>query len=203
MTTGFPGHCAPAVGFEVPLEMLAACHLRVERQCATLRRLGPHLVAHGADPDARSAAASVMRYFDRSARDHHADEEVELFPALIESMVGSDAVGLCELTAALTAEHRELERRWRTVRIVLDQVAAGKPLALAPDDVRGFVSLCERHIAREEAELLPMAGRLLSDAELDRIGLAMRERRGVAGAEPPATPTAVHRPIVPPAGSTP
>ena len=203
MTIEFPGHSAPAVGFEVPLEMLAACHLRVEQQCATLRRLGPHLVSHGADPDARSAAASVLRYFDVSARDHHADEEVDLFPALIESMAGSDAVCLRELTAALTAEHRELERHWCAMRIGLDQVAAGNPLALAPDDVQAFVSLYERHIAREEAELLPMAGRLLSDAELDRIGLAMRERRGVAVAEPPATLAAVRRPIAPPAGSTP
>ncbi len=43
----------------------------------------------------------------------------------------------------------------------------------------GFVQPYERHVVREEAELLPMAARLLSEAELDRIGLAMRSRRGV------------------------
>ena len=47
----------------------------------------------------------------------------------------------------------------------------------AGDWVADFVGLYERHIAREESELLPMAQRLLSDAELDRIGLAMRVRR--------------------------
>ena len=47
-----------------------------------------------------------MRDFDTSARHHHDDEERDLFPALIESMAGSDAVCLRELTAALTAEHR-------------------------------------------------------------------------------------------------
>ena len=46
-------------------------------------------------------------------------------------------------------------------------------------DGPGFVRLYEQHIAREEAELLPMATRLLSDVELDRIGLSMRRRRGV------------------------
>ncbi len=203
MTTEFPGHSAPAVGFEVPLEMLAACHLRVEQQCATLRRLVPHLVSHGVDANARSAATSVLRYFDTSGRDHHADEEVDLFPALIESMAGSDAASLRELIAALIAEHRELEHHWRTMRIVLEQVAAGAPLKLAPGDVQAFVGLYERHIAREEAELLPMARRLLSDAELDRIGLAMRERRGVAVAELLATSATVQRPINPPVGSTP
>jgi hypothetical protein len=56
-----PGHSAPAVGFEVPLEMLAACHGRVQTQCATLRRLAAHLTTHGADrqpQESRCSAAS-------------------------------------------------------------------------------------------------------------------------------------------------
>lgn len=186
MTAAFPGHSAPAAGFEVPLEMLAACHLRVESQCATLRRLVPHLVRHGADRQACDAARAVMRYFDTSARDHHADEEVDLFPALIESMAGSDAVCLRGLTAALCADHRELEHRWHALRRTLEQVAGGSTSALAADEVEDFVGLYERHIAREEAELLPMAARLLGDAELDRIGLAMRRRREVAVDSQPA-----------------
>lgn len=39
MALTLPGHSAPAVGFEVPLEMLAACHGRVQHQCETLLRL--------------------------------------------------------------------------------------------------------------------------------------------------------------------
>lgn len=186
MTTGFPGQSAPAVGFEVPLEMLAACHGRVEQQCATLARLVGHLAAHGADQAACDAAARVMRYFDTAARDHHADEEVDLFPALIESMAGSDAVCLCAMTAALAREHRELEQRWQSLRGLLTQVVAGDPAVLAADAVDAFIGLYQRHIAREEAELLPMAQRLLSNEELDRIGRAMRERRGVRIVEPSA-----------------
>ena len=188
MTITFPGHCAPAVGFEVPLEMLAACHLRVQDQCSTLSRLLPHIAAHGSDRPAQEAATAVMRYFDTSARHHHDDEEHDLFPALIESMAGSDAICLRELTAALTAEHRELEARWRTLRAVLAQVAAGQTVLLSQDAVRNFAELYAGHIAREESELLPMAQRLLSDAELDRIGFAMRKRRAVSSAQ--ASPSA-------------
>ncbi len=173
-----PGHSAPAAGFEVPLEMLAACHGRVQAQCATLRRLAAHLARQGADRQAQDAAAALMRYFDTSAVHHHADEEVDLFPALIESMAGSDAVCLRELTASLAAEHRELEQRWRALHHRLEQVARGVAATLPDDDVHDFIEQYERHIAREEAELLPMAGRLLGDAELDRIGQAMRARRG-------------------------
>jgi hypothetical protein len=43
MALTLPGHSAPAVGFEVPLEMLAACHGRVQHQCETLLRLVTHL----------------------------------------------------------------------------------------------------------------------------------------------------------------
>ena len=198
MTMTFPGHSAPAAGFEVPREMLAACHLRVQDQCATLLRLAPHIAAHGSDQPAREAATAVIRYFDTSARHHHDDEEHDLFPALIESMAGSDAVCLRELTAALTAEHRELEARWQTLRAVLAPVAAGHAVLLDQDEVSRFAQLYQGHIAREESELLPMAERLLSPAELDRIGLAMRMRRTVPAAAAPASAGTPCQPGVPP-----
>lgn len=179
MSISIPGHFAPAAGFEAPLEILSACHFRIERQCATLRRLVTHLAAHGSDGEARVAAASVMRYFDASAKHHHADEEEDLFPALVESMAGSDPVCLRELTAALADEHRQLEDHWQRVRIVLERVVAGEPASLESEDVEALAGLYERHIEREERELLPIAARLLSDDDLARVGRAMRERRGI------------------------
>ena len=132
MGTEFPGFSGPAASTEAPLEMLAACHIRIERQCATLRRLAAHLAEHGADGDARTAATHVMRYFDTAAIQHHADEEVDLFPALIDSMAGSDAVCLHDITQGLANEHRELETRWRRLRNVLVQVAEGRAAVLPP-----------------------------------------------------------------------
>lgn len=190
MNVDFPGHSAPAAGFEVPLEMLAACHGRVQNQCATLLRLVPHIAAHGSDRPAQEAAAAVMRYFDTAARHHHEDEEQDLFPALLDSMAGSDAVCLRELTAALCADHRTLESRWLALRSVLERVAAGVPSQLAAVDVQGLVDLYTQHIAREETELLPMAARLLSDVELDRVGLSMRARRGLVSSDVLTTPQA-------------
>ena len=179
MSVNFPGFSAPAAGPEAPLEMLSACHDRMERQCATLRRLMLHLVEHGVDEAALTAAANVMRYFDTSAKQHHADEEEDLFPALIESMAGSDAVCLRELTERLKADHRALEIAWQRVRGVLERVARGESVRLESDDVEALVGQYERHIEREERELLPMAARLLSEDDLARIGRALRERRGI------------------------
>lgn len=181
MNTAYLRLSEPAAGAEAPLEILSACHDRVERQCATLRRLVSHLAAQGADREARTAAANVMRYFDTSAKHHHADEEEDLFPALIESMAGSDAVCLREMIEGLKADHRALEAAWRRLRGVLERIAAGESVPLASDDVEALVRLYERHIEREESELLPMAARLLSEDDLARVGRAMRERRGIGG----------------------
>lgn len=183
MKISLPGKSEHGASFEVPLEMLSACHRRVEQQCATLRRLVPHLAQRGVDAAARSAATAVMRYFDTAAQDHHADEEVDLFPALIESMAGSDAVCLHEIVDALTDDHRRLEAHWRHVRARLQAIAAGEPAALTADDVEPLITLYERHIEREDKELLPMAARLLSDDALEHVGRAMRERRGIAAAD--------------------
>ena len=177
MTINLPGHNSPGGSFEVPLEMLSACHQRVDKQCSTLRRLVVHLAKNGADNDARQAATAVMRYFDTAAKDHHADEEVDLFPALIESMAGSDAVCIREMVDALTLDHRALESHWLALRQVLQDIEAGQ--TPSSFDVEPFITLYERHIAREESELLPMAARLLSDDALQDIGRAMRLRRGI------------------------
>ncbi len=52
--------------------------------------------------------------------------------------------------------------------------------AMALSDLTGalaaFIQPYERHIAREESELLPVAKRILSELELDRVGRSMRER---------------------------
>ena len=116
MQIAAPGQSGRGVGFDDPLGMLAACHRRVEQQCDTLRRLVPHLAAHGSDATARDAADAVLRYFGTAAVHHHADEEDDLFPAMLESVGGFDAICLRELTARLLADHDALQARWRDLR---------------------------------------------------------------------------------------
>lgn len=174
-----PGYSSPTASFEVPLEMLAACHGRITQQCASLRRLVAYLAEKPVDAEVSSAAAAILRYFDTAAAHHHADEELDMFPALLEAGAGSDAVCIRELTAALIAEHRLLEQYWQAIRPVLAHLAAGDSATLDAATVMALIELYETHMQREEAEVLPLAARLLSTAALDRVGRAMRERRGV------------------------
>ena len=179
MRSTFPGITGVAAGFEAPLEMLVACHDRIRSRCATLLRLRSHVAKQHVDAEAVDAARGVIRYFDSSAPHHHEDEERDLFPALLESMPGSDPVCLRDLTASLTDEHHDLARLWEIVRPWLAAIERGEKPTSAPGEIQSFVDLYERHARREEEELFPMAKRLLGDEALERIGRAMRLRRGI------------------------
>lgn len=175
----FPGFSSPAAGPEAPLDMLAACHTRVHKQCQTLQRLVPHLAQHGSDAAAQEAAQAVLRYFNTAAVHHHADEEQDLFPALLDAMAGSDAVCIRELTDFLKADHRQLELRWHRLRAGLEAVVTGQAHTLSADEVAAFVQAYAAHIEREDKELFPMAARLLGSDALQGIGQAMAQRRGL------------------------
>ena len=175
----FPGFTSPAAGPEAPLDMLAACHTRVEKQCRTLERLQPHLLEHGSDTAAQEAAHAVLRYFNSAAKHHHEDEEEDLFPALLEAMAGSDAVCIRELTETLEAEHRALENLWARMHPQLQAIAQGKSVLLSKEEVAAFVTGYRTHILREDTELLPMAQRILGLQALAHLGQAMRQRRSL------------------------
>ncbi len=175
----FPGFDTPTASTEAPLEMLAACHIRIKSQCKTLQRLSSHLPRHGSDTQAQQAAHNILRYFDTAAVHHHEDEEDDLFPVLLELAQEDDVAILKELTEKLRAEHRDMEAHWQALRKPLMVIAQGQPATLSPHRVDQFIHAYHQHIALEEAELLPMAQRLLGKAELDKIGQAMRKRRGI------------------------
>ncbi|WP_336724224.1 hemerythrin domain-containing protein [Achromobacter ruhlandii] len=178
MAVSFPGGPAAAPTPDDPLGLLSACHGRIARQCDTLRRLAAHLPAHGSDAAAQVAAAAVVRYFETAARHHHEDEEEDLFPALIESMAGSDAVCLHALVDGLVADHARLAALWTPLRQILEAVAAGRPAELPAARVEAFATAYAEHIRREEDELLPLAARLVADDALAVISRAMKARRG-------------------------
>ena len=168
---------AVAPGFDEPLEMLSACHGRIEAQLATLTKLAEHLPDHGADTQAQQAAANVMRYFDTAGVNHHQDEETDLFPVLARIAAEEREVDILLLIDELRVEHREMERRWQALRKVLVRIARGERAPLAPN---AFAGLYRQHIAREENALLPYAASVLVAAQRASLGTSMAARRRVA-----------------------
>lgn len=176
---GFPGHRAPAVGFEAPFEMLFACHERVERMLELLSKLRKHLVENGWDAQAASAAADVMRYFDLAAPQHHLDEEIHVFPAVLALKNGR----LDLLVYRLKQEHLEMEKLWAGVRIALDCVTKANAqnwMCFSDQDNANldlFISAYKEHINDEEIYIYPAAAKVLSPEQLESMSHDMMRRR--------------------------
>ncbi len=165
-----------APGFEDPLEMLQACHGRIQAQCETLHRLVAHLQAHGNDAQASQAARAILRYFDTAGRHHHQDEERDLFPRLLATCDPAAA----ELVARLVHEHKEMDAAWHRLRPLLVEIAEDQSDRLDAEVSAHFSRLYARHIALENNSLLPLAGSLLNAEQLQSLGRSMAARRGVA-----------------------
>lgn len=153
---------SPVAGFDSPLEILDGCHHRVRRNCALIRRIAEHLEDEGLDDEVIAAAGSVLRYFDLAGRDHHRDEEEDLFPALLEAATRGARPGVATLVERLRGDHRSLEAMWESIRASLEAIRKARPGAsLDPSLAARFERAYEDHIAEEERLLLPLARRLL------------------------------------------
>jgi hypothetical protein len=177
---GEAGDAASSTAFQQPLQLLAEWHGRLQECCAALLRLQGQLAAGGDNDLHRAAAGALRRDVDALMGCLHQDEEQDLFPALLESMAGSDAVCIRQMIEARVDEHREIEARWLGLRQWLEAVEAGQAAAPEAGSVAAFGDCYLSHLTQEDGELLPMAERLLSDEALALIGDGMRRRHGAA-----------------------
>ncbi|HEY0064606.1 MAG TPA: pyridoxamine 5'-phosphate oxidase [Telluria sp.] len=169
-----------APGFDQPIAVLKHCHDRIRKQLATLDKLLAHLPAHGADAQAQQAAAAVIKYFDKAAHLHHADEEHDLIPMLQLSAQGEDAALLAQLVPQILSEHHQMDAIWQNLHEQLKGIADGGAATLNAGEVRRFVDMYSAHMEREESFIAPMAKRIFSATQMASLGEAMQARRGIA-----------------------
>jgi hemerythrin-like domain-containing protein len=172
----------PAAGFDQPLELWLACHDRVRRMTGLLERLREHVANTGADDAARVTATTIRRYFDEAAPRHHEDEEVDLFPLLRRLLPDKAPERLQEVEQALgrlEADHVNLGRVWMQLRPALEAIERGEPAQLDADAVRTFADGYRGHCEVEDTIVADALRLCLGGADLDALGQAMAERRGV------------------------
>ena len=182
MTNALPD---TAPGFDQPIAVLKHCHDRIRKQLATMQKMPAHLARHGADEQARQAAQAVLKYFDKAAHLHHADEEENLVPMLQSVAQGEDAVTLAELVPGILQDHDEMDAMWQDLHEQLSAIADGSAATLTASSVERFCERYTSHMEREETRIAPMAKRLFSAAQMAQLGEAMQVRRGIL--PPPAT----------------
>jgi hemerythrin-like domain-containing protein len=167
-----------APGFDEPFEMLQACHERMGRMLGLLGKMRSHMRAHGADESARQAARDVMRYFDIAAPQHHRDEELHVFPALL----GVQEAELVILVARLQQDHIQMAACWKAVRSLLEEVVEGTRTTFNEADdaiFAGFVNLYDLHLQAEESVAFPRASSSMDPERLETMSHDMASRRGV------------------------
>jgi hemerythrin-like domain-containing protein len=169
----------PVPSFDQPLEMLEACHERIQAQLGTLEHLGPHLERNGCDAEAKSGAHAVLRYFDTAGAFHHQDEDQDLFPVLRVKATALERQDVAAAIEELQQEHEAMDAQWKLLRERLQAVAAGEP-RIAAEDIARFVWLYRRHMDREATAVLPFARHALDASERATLGKRMAARRNVA-----------------------
>lgn len=167
-------------GFDVPFEMLAACHERVLRTLDLLESLRRHMHLHGFDANASDAIRDVMRFFDLAGPLHHEDEELHVFPVLL----AHQKARLGAVIRQLQQDHRDMEDTWAGVRAVLVRAQeAGRetrnPVLTAADDLAfaRFADLYGDHIRTEESLVYPASLERLGVHDLGVMGADMMRRR--------------------------
>jgi hemerythrin-like domain-containing protein len=138
------------------------------------RSLDPHRAS--ARDDANAVLSSLTEHLPL----HIADEEEDLFPALERHCAGED--GFERMRVQLSKEHATDDTLVGTLKADLRTLSEGKSLADEANfaaKAEAFAELQERHLAWENASVLPLAHSRLTTADLIAIGRSMAARRGV------------------------
>jgi len=171
---------APSDPDDAPLlDGFANCHVGIIASLNTFGEL-PALVEPAAR--ARKIAEDTLQFFQTVVFDHHADEEKDLFPAVLaRAAQGRERVEIQHLVSQLTAEHRSIESQWARLQPGIAKLAKGQAAELDAAEVADLVHRYTAHARFEEMEFLPRSAAILGrdSAEMAELGLALHMRHVV------------------------
>ena len=157
-------------------QFLDAEHRQLQRELIDLDRLVNAFAADRLGATGRQRLGKTVAWFNQTARQHHRDEELHVFPALLQS---SDP-HIVQVTRRLQQDHGWIEQNWLEIEPMLSAVVNNnhwvEPAQLA-EATQLFYQLYVDHLVLEESLAYPEARQRIDPAELAASDQAMAERR--------------------------
>lgn len=156
-----------------PLDFLSEDHLRERQVCSMIDRLA---LSGSFD---HSAASTVLRFVNEELNAHMRDDAEDLFPMLARRCPVEDGIG--RVIARICTDLDEATRLLPGLQAALARcLDTGSDLASGDRQLlTRFAGHVRRHLAAENAILLPIARARLTRRDLLRLSRQMRARRGL------------------------
>jgi hypothetical protein len=178
-------------GAPSPRAALGMCHRCIAGMLGRLEALAAELAAAGPGtppPGQADRARSLVAEIDEALRVHVADEEADIFPALLAACEApARRAQAFELVSTLLVEHRELAELWHALRIPLLALGSGVAVAFPGGTAADFLLRMRSHLEREDLELADLLG--VIDASRSRtIAMSITHRHEEACPRVPRCP---------------
>lgn len=137
-------------------QVLDACHQQIHEHLAQLTSVLEQLQAGADEAQYREPIREIEAFFSATARQHHADEEKNIFPKLLTS----DNVELVQAVRTLQQDHSWIEQNWLELSPMLRAIVDGEDwvdMAELKHNAEVFLALLHDHIVLEETLIYPEA----------------------------------------------
>ncbi len=143
-------------------QALDACHQQIQTHLEQLAEVLLQIEAGADDAQYRQQVATIEAFFSGTSRQHHADEEKSVFPALL----ASDNAELVQAVRTLQQDHGWIEQNWLELAPMLRAIAQGEDwvdMAELQHHVQVYLALSHDHIVLEETLIYPEAKSRFAD----------------------------------------
>lgn len=157
-----------------PLEFIVADHLRQRHLCRVMEQLADEPVLDHA------VAEAVVEHVSGEMAIHVIDEEEDLFPLLRRRARPDDEVE--RVLGLLSREHFEDDRLAETIVAGLQEAIEANARTLPSElkaTLRNFARRQRRHLAVENAVIMPLAELRLTAKDREGLARRMAVRRGI------------------------
>lgn len=156
-----------------PLDFFAEVHMRERKVCAIIDRIAASRHPESSDRE------QVISFLNTQLLQHIADEEVDLFPFMLDRCDPEDEIQ--NVIEKLRCDHRYAVVDTPNLLALLEDESAFRVgySDEASVEMLGFAAHARRHLILENAILLPIARLRLTPSDLKKMKQHMLERRGL------------------------